>query len=69
MIMRIGEDGFDDDPESGWKKFFGADAQTFVGNGDDFPINVFFTVIVDSAPVGMSLSGTRAGPVRFLALL
>ena len=60
MIMRIGEDGFDDDSESGWKEFFGADAQAFVGNWDDFPIDVLLTILESPAPVHVALSFPRA---------
>ena len=63
MIAWIGKDRLDDDAVASWKEFLCDNAETFVGNRDDFPVDVFFTVVVDAAPVFVTLSGTRVFPV------
>ena len=69
MVVWIRKCWFDDDAVTGWKKFFSNNAETFVGNRDDFPVDIFFSMIVNAAPVFMTLSGTRDFPVGNLAFL
>ncbi len=68
MAERIGENGFDDDPKSGRNKSLSNHAQSFIGNWNNFPVNVLFTVLVTAAPVLVTLSGSSDFPVGNLTL-
>ena len=67
MTVWIGEDGLDNNSVAFWKQFFGPDAQSFVGNRDDFPVDVLFSILVATAPVDVALSFSLPRPVRRLA--
>ena len=69
MVVWIRKCWFDDDAVTGWKKFFSNNAETFVGNRDDFPVDIFFSMIVNAAPVFMTLSRASDFPVCNLAFL
>jgi len=68
MVKWRGENWFDDDFQSSGNQFLGSDSESFVGNGDDFPIDVFFSTLVTTAPVDVTLSVSFAGPVLDLTL-
>ena len=67
MVGWIRKCWFDDDAVTGWKQFFNDNAETFVGNRDDFPVYVFFSVNVNAAPVFVTLPRARDFPIGNLA--
>lgn len=68
MSVRIGERGFNDDAETGWKESFGSDSESLVLNRDYLPIQVLFAALVTAAPVDVSLAVSLDGPVGNLTL-
>ena len=66
MIVRISKDGFNEDSVAGWKESLSHDSKPFVFNRNNLPIDVFFTVIVTTTPVFMTLSGASDRPVSCL---
>ena len=68
MAERIGENGFDYDPRSDRNQSLCSHAQSFVGDRNNFPVNVLFSVLVAAAPVLMALSRSSDFPVGNLAL-
>ena len=69
MIHRAGKSMFHDDPESSWKKPLSAYSKTFVRNGHNFPIEIFFsTRIFEAAPVLMTLSRSFRRPIFSLTV-
>jgi len=65
MTIWISVDRFNNDSESSWKEFFSYNSKPpFVGNWDNFPVNVLFSILKFAAPVLVALSG---GPVCYLA--
>lgn len=63
MLTRTGERWFNDDAVTSWKQFLSDDAETFIGNRNDGPIDILFAVVVNATPVFMTLPGTRVFPV------
>jgi len=63
MTIRISVDWLNNDSKSSWKESFGYDSKSFVGNWDNFPINVLFSILKFAAPVLMALA---SGPVCYL---
>jgi len=68
MTARIGESGFDDDSKSGRNQSLSSQAQSFVWNWNNFPVNILFSVIETAAPVLMTLSRSIDVPVSNLTL-
>ena len=68
MIFRRSEHWFDDDFEASRNQFLGSDAESFVWNGYDFPVDVLFATFVTTAPVDMTLAVSFDGPVGSLTL-
>ena len=54
-IWRV-EYRFDNDFQSSGNQLLGSDAESFVYDGDDFPVDVLFSVLVTTAPVDVTLS-------------
>ena len=67
MFVGAVVDGFNDDPISCWYESFCSDSQSFIWNWSDLPVDVLFSVNVKSAPVFVTLSIARNGPVSNLA--
>ena len=67
--MRVPEDGFDDDSESSRNESFGNYSQAFVGNRNNFPVDVLFSMFITTAPVFVTLSSASGFPISNLALL
>lgn len=69
MIHRAGKSMFHDDPESSWKKLFSTNSKTFVRNGHNFPIKIFFsTRIFEATPVLMTLPSSFGRPIFSLTV-
>ena len=64
MTIWISEDRFHNDSGSSWKESFGYNSKSLVGNWDNFPVNVLFSILKFAAPVLVALAG---GPVCYLA--
>lgn len=65
----IGDCRFDDDSKSGWNEIAWLyNAQSFVGNRNNFPVDVLFSVLVMAAPVLVTFSRSGDSPVGNLAL-
>lgn len=58
---------FDDDLVACRKESFSPNTKTFVGNWDNFPIDIFFSTVV-ATPFSMPLSFSIGRPVFYLAL-
>ena len=60
MIIRRVENLFADEFQAGRYQFLGSDSEFFVWYGDDLSVDVFFTVLVTSAPsIDVILFNTR----------
>jgi len=68
VTIRRGVNWFDEDFETSRNKFFGSDSESFVGYGDDLPVNVLFTTLVTTAPIDVTLAISFVGPVFSLTL-
>ena len=66
MIVRRVEYWFDDDFQSSRNQFLGS--ESLVWNGDDLPIDVLFSALVNTAPVDVTLPVSLDRPVGSLAL-
>ena len=66
MSFWISEDRFYQDPVTSRDESFGNNAQSFVGNWCNFPVNIFLSIFIVAAPVGMALSIALLGPVLLL---
>jgi len=64
MLVRIGENGFDNDSGTSWKESLSNYSKAFIGNWNDFPVDVFFSVFVETAPVFVPLTDALDGPVE-----
>jgi len=63
MIIWRRESWFHDDFHSGGNQLLGSDSESFVFNGDDLPVDVFFTIFVTTAPIDVTLPVSFDGPV------
>jgi len=63
MTISSVENWFDDNFHASRKQFSGSNSESFVWNRDDLPVSVFFSTLVMTAPVDMSLSVSYVGPV------
>ncbi len=64
--MARGENWFDNHFHARRNNFLGPNSESFVWNGDDFPVDVLFSTLVFSAPVDVTLAISSAGPVSRL---
>ncbi len=62
------EQRFDNNFETSRNQFLGSDAESFVGNGDDLPVDVLFSTFVTTAPVDVTLSVSLDRPVLDLTV-
>ena len=67
MSIGIGENRFHNGFVASWKELFGYDSKALVLDRDNFPVNIFFTMFMEVAPVLVSLARPRDGPVLSLA--
>ena len=68
MIILRNVNWFDNDFQSSRQQFLGSDAESFVWNGDDLPVDVLFSTLVTTAPVDVALAVSLDGPVGSLTL-
>ena len=67
MIVGIGENGLDDDAESGRNVPLGSDSHDIVGQAKYFKIQVLLAVLVLATPINVPLPISGLGPVQLLA--